>query len=146
MRREEAPVRKAMLSQVQRGLSKCLFEGAMDSVQPHVRRRAHNSVQNVNHEGDEHICESTNHACGLPCHLSKHGLCNLPCTIDWWVISLLSLLTPCLIPSLHSRQKHDQHRCKDRLQCPKTCQLCNRLCAARDHDHALEVGALHICG
>ena len=36
--------------------------------------------------------------------------------------------------------------CNNQLACPIPCQLCKRLCAAGDHFHAFEKGALHLCG
>ena len=46
---------------------------------------------------------------------------------------------------VHSDVEHESHQC-DAQYCPIPCQLCKRLCSSPDHLHALEVGAIHLCG
>ncbi|KAF8306096.1 hypothetical protein DL93DRAFT_250101 [Clavulina sp. PMI_390] len=84
------------------------------------------------HEDGEHMCNAELHACGEPCHLNvveQDGgpLCKLPCVID-------------------CRKEHKKHTCENRLTCPVKCQLCPHICSTADHGHALQNGAVHLCG
>ena len=45
-----------------------------------------------------------------------------------------------------SRDAHNIHMCGTTMTCPAKCALCNRLCAEKNHFHALETNAIHLCG
>jgi hypothetical protein len=49
------------------------------------------------------------------------------------------------ISDVHSDVEHESHQC-DAQYCPIPCQLCKRLCSSPNHLHALEAGAIHLCG
>jgi hypothetical protein len=84
------------------------------------------------HEEDDHQCAAVTHACGEPCDLSSltftagsfrcKGRCRISVDVE-----------------------HEKHQC-DVQYCPIPCQLCKRLCSSPDHLHALEAGAIHLCG
>ena len=50
-----------------------------------------------------------------------------------------------LIADILSDVEHEGHQC-DAQYCPIPCQLCKRLCSSLNHLHALEEGAIHLCG
>ncbi|PVF98363.1 hypothetical protein CPB86DRAFT_733118 [Serendipita vermifera] len=84
----------------------------------------------MNHTDGEHMCDAKVHACGAPCDLiTPDGtlICPRKCVID-------------------SDRPHERHSCEHALACPIKCQLCNSMCAAGDHFHALQPGAIHLCG
>lgn len=84
----------------------------------------------MNHEDEEHECAAGMHTCGELCGLVEtngNRLCDRSCTLD------------CRIP-------HELHTCDRSLSCPIKCQLCKGYCAAGDHFHALQPGAVHLCG
>ncbi|KIM22918.1 hypothetical protein M408DRAFT_277567 [Serendipita vermifera MAFF 305830] len=84
----------------------------------------------VGHEDEEHLCAAGLHNCGELCSLVEtdgNRLCDRSCTLD------------CRIP-------HELHTCDRSLSCPIKCQLCKGYCAAGDHFHALQPGAVHLCG
>ncbi|EMD40863.1 hypothetical protein CERSUDRAFT_121499 [Gelatoporia subvermispora B] len=87
----------------------------------------------VDHTDSEHICSATVHECGEPCSLADVRLENG---------KVFSCSEKCRIPS---HEPHDVHICAKR-ECPIQCQLCKRLCSSRDHLHALEGSAVHLCG
>jgi hypothetical protein len=41
--------------------------------------------------------------------------------------------------------EHESHQC-DAQDYPIPCQLCKRVCSSSDHLHALDEGAVHLCG
>ncbi|OCH90958.1 hypothetical protein OBBRIDRAFT_792770 [Obba rivulosa] len=87
----------------------------------------------VDHADSEHMCSATVHECGEPCSLVNVRLHNgRPFTC----------LERCRIPS---HEPHDLHVCAHR-ECPIQCQLCKRLCSCPYHLHALQEGAVHLCG
>ncbi|KAH9912631.1 uncharacterized protein BXZ73DRAFT_56103, partial [Epithele typhae] len=91
-------------------------------------------VMVVDHPVEEdHMCAAQLHECGKACSLSgvplsngKRYNCSKPCSVS-------------------CEQPHLEHRC-DTRQCPIDCKLCKRLCSARDHFHALDPAAVHLCG
>ncbi|KAI0921705.1 hypothetical protein AcW2_006594 [Taiwanofungus camphoratus] len=87
----------------------------------------------IGHQDPEHMCSATVHECGEPCSLS--GI-RLPSGQRY------SCPEAC---RRASHEPHDCHVCENR-QCPLQCQLCKRLCISRDHLHALQAGAVHLCG
>ncbi|PCH41519.1 hypothetical protein WOLCODRAFT_163166 [Wolfiporia cocos MD-104 SS10] len=87
----------------------------------------------VDHPDDEHMCSATVHECGEICALANVTLpsgdiytCQDKCRAS-------------------THEPHEHHVCGNR-QCPLQCQLCKRLCDSQNHLHALEPGALHLCG
>ncbi|KAG8984733.1 hypothetical protein FRB93_006355 [Tulasnella sp. JGI-2019a] len=122
--------------------------------------------------GGRHICASTEHVCGLPCHLIGRRGCQQRCTksIDHEdeghacsarthqcgePCSLRDV--PTFSGSLYScnglctrsfDEEHDQHSCDNRMSCPIQCELCQRFCALGDHFHGLDgsVTPIHLCG
>jgi len=67
-------------------------------------------------------CESNNHLCGQPCDLDG---CSQRCKEPLGT-------------------QHDKHWCTN-SGCPKYCTLCGNLCASKDHFHAQQPGAVHLC-
>ncbi|KXZ54769.1 hypothetical protein GPECTOR_4g839 [Gonium pectorale] len=74
------------------------------------------------HEG-EHVCDSRNHLCGAKCDLDG---CPHECIMPYG-------------------QPHTVHQCAAQ-SCPQQCALCHRRCDHADHFHAMEPGAVHLCG
>lgn len=65
------------------------------------------------------------------------------------VLLIGKLLDPLRPPTLinpSSREDHERHCCALALSCPMKCELCNSFCSAGDHFHALQDGAVHLCG
>ncbi|KAH8830110.1 hypothetical protein DL96DRAFT_1668099 [Flagelloscypha sp. PMI_526] len=88
----------------------------------------------ANHPADEgHFCSARIHSCGEPC-----TLVNVLGTGD----QRFTCRGSCILPS---DQQHDQHQC-ELPGCPMRCVLCSRLCDSTDHLHALDDGAVHLCG
>ncbi|KAF8549818.1 hypothetical protein OG21DRAFT_542691 [Imleria badia] len=84
------------------------------------------------HDDDDHQCAATTHACGEPC-----DLCALTLADGWYKCK-----GRCRISV---DNEHESHQC-DAQYCPIPCQLCKRLCLSSNHLHALEDGAIHLCG
>ncbi|KAF8340910.1 hypothetical protein F5887DRAFT_1062589 [Amanita rubescens] len=100
------------------------------------------------HSG-EHICSVNVHLCGAPCKLRGKNGCLEEC----------AKVGPCGLCTSTPANKykcegrcrisvdieHESHQC-DAQYCPIPCQLCKRLCSSPNHLHALEEGAIHLCG
>ncbi|KAF8549816.1 hypothetical protein OG21DRAFT_1447416 [Imleria badia] len=84
------------------------------------------------HEDDDHQCAAATHACGEPCDLRAMTFA------DGWY----KCKGRCRISV---EVEHESHQC-DAQYCPIPCQLCKRTCSSSDHLHALEEGAIHLCG
>ncbi|KAF7356382.1 VWFA domain-containing protein [Mycena venus] len=85
------------------------------------------------HSDGAHMCAARVHSCGQPCSLQhlkstrgKPYTCPQTCAIS-------------------SHEVHDHHVCNT-PSCPMTCELCERLCANKDHLHGLQPDARHLCG
>lgn len=84
------------------------------------------------HEDDDHQCAAVTHACGEPC-----DLCTLTFADGWYKCKGRCRISVDI--------EHESHQC-DAQYCPIPCQLCKRLCSSPNHLHALEEGAIHLCG
>ncbi|CAG8578190.1 5341_t:CDS:10, partial [Racocetra persica] len=91
-------------------------------------------AKEIDHDDDEHICQSNRHNCGAPCSLqanTEKGFYKCP--------------NKCIIPC---EDEHERHCCENDSACPIQCPIpdCQRRCQSTDHFHALQSQQIHFCG
>ncbi|XP_057849508.2 uncharacterized protein LOC131060346 [Cryptomeria japonica] len=112
------------------------------------------------HEGS-HNCNKKNHTCGESCYLcnmSSH--CNERCSLGPGHLGLHKCNSPqhmcnakCSLPTCSNlcavaiESNHGKHQCHERY-CQSKCMIdgCSRICGVKDHFHALDQNAEHLCG
>jgi hypothetical protein len=166
-------LRRILHSVGQAGMSWCMYTGSSLMIIQDAVHSQNNQLAN-HMSNQEHRCSSRIHACGMvrsgyifsdSCHLPHHYQ---PCKLSVGIVTAGALnstdpyvcKSTCAISRyftcsfrvhekyaryIFSETPHDEHVCDNRM-CPMKCELCNRLCASRDHLHSLRRDAVHLCG